>query len=299
VTRRSIPSLVLTCLLAVGGVRAGESWEQKGDAAWNRRAVGFAATGVVSAEAIGTAVDCYERAFEAAPQSLALRFKLMKALYFQGHFVIEPRKSAKQIFTRVAELGEGGVNQLLEAAGGAIELRKKKPRERARLLAGTPHAAEAHFWAAIGWGLWGMSHSHAASGFKGVAGKIRDYAEIVQQIDPGFADAGGLRLLGRLHTATPKVPLFSGWIDRAEGLRLLERANAISTADPRNPLFLAEAILEQEPAQRARAITILRELCARAPDPDRLVEQSEMIASARALLDKVGGQPLAVGDDKP
>jgi hypothetical protein len=148
----------------------------------------------------------------------------------------------------------------------------------------------AHFWGAIAWGLWGMSHSYFASGTKGVAGKIRDHAQAVILLDSNYADAGGLRLLGRLHTATPKIPLFTGWIDRTEGLELLERAYEVSDRDPRNALFLAEAILEFRPEQKERALELLREVSSRSPDPSYLVEQTETLSSARLLLAKWKGR---------
>jgi hypothetical protein len=119
---------------------------------------------------------------------------------------------------------------------------------------------------------------------KNAARRIRDHARIVTLIDPEYADAGGMRLLGRLHTATPRVPLFTGWIDRREGLELLGRANTISTRDPRNPLFLAEAILDHDPRRSVEALELLTELARRAPDPAYVVEQTEILEQARALL---------------
>ena len=149
----------------------------------------------------------------------------------------------------------------------------------------------AHFWAAIAWGLWGMSHGYLEAGARGVAGKIRHHAQQVIDLDPGFADAGGLRLLGRLHSATPKIPLFTGWIDRERGIELLRKANRISTRDARNPLFLAEALLEHRPEARQEAIELLREVSARSPDPQRLVEESETIEGARQVLERLGEGP--------
>ena len=161
--------------------------------------------------------------------------------------------------------------------------------ETVSLAEGDQSAVRAHFWAAIAWGLWGMSHSYFASGTKGVAARIRDHALKVISLDEEFADAGGLRLLGRLQTATPKVPLFTGWIDRAEGLSLLDRAYSLSNRDPRNALFLAEAILKYLPEQRVRAVGLVREVSARSPDPDYLVEQTETLTEARRLLAELEG----------
>jgi hypothetical protein len=83
------------------------------------------------------------------------------------------------------------------------------------------------------------------------------------------------------------VPLVTGWIDRREGIAMLERANAISTRDPRNPLFLAEALIEHAPQRREEALRLLREVAGRRPDPGFLVEETETIREARLLLERL------------
>jgi hypothetical protein len=113
-----------------------------------------------------------------------------------------------------------------------------------------------------------------------VASRIRRHAEVLIELDPRYADAGGLRLLGRLHTATPRVPFVTGWIDRREGIELLRRAHATSTSDARNALFLAEALLEHAPDRRAEAIALLREVAAHSPAPESVVEETETIDAA-------------------
>jgi len=170
------------------------------------------------------------------------------------------------------------------AAGGAAAFAHLEPAELARRLAGVPLAREAVFWSGISWGVWGQNHARLVAAHRGAAARIRERAETLIALDPSFASAGGLRLLGRLHAIAPKVPLFTGWVDRREGLALLRRANAISTQDPRNPLFLAEAILDQEPAHRAEALALLREVVGRTPDPGQLLEETEILEQARATL---------------
>jgi hypothetical protein len=142
----------------------------------------------------------------------------------------------------------------------------------------------AHFWSAVSWGLWGMSHSRMRAGASGVATRIREHAERVIELDPEFADGGGYRLLGRLHTATPKIPLLTGWIDRELGVELLETACRTSSADPRNPLFLAEALLRFRPGERDRALRLLEDVAGREPMEGRRAEDLEAIGQARELL---------------
>lgn len=252
----------LLALLATMEPLAAVDSVEVGDLAWAQRAGDFARDGRVPAEPARRALTAYEQALAAAPESLDLRFKVMEARYFCGYFLTDSPKERRRTFEDLVILAEDTV-AVSETSQDAVR---------------------AHFWAAISWGLWGMSHSYLASGAKGVAGKVRDHAQKVISLDPGYADGGGLRLLGRLHTATPRIPLFTGWIDREEGLALLERALELSDEDPRNALFLAEAILEYRPADRRRALELLRELSSRSPDPDHLVEQSEALSRARRLL---------------
>jgi hypothetical protein len=237
---------------------------------------------------VGRAVLAYEEALAAEPLDDALRFKLIEALYFQGQFATEERKTRKAIFSRALELAEE-IATRIDRQAGAAAAERLEPERRAERLRGTPAAAPAHFWAAITWGLWGLSHGHAAAARRGVAAKIRDHAQLAASIDPAYRDAGGLRILGRLHTVTPHVPFFTGWIDRKRGIAFLEGANALSARDARNPLFLAEALLDHAPERRDEARHLLRDVAARQPDPSYLVEETETIDQARRRLAALEG----------
>jgi hypothetical protein len=114
--------------------------------------------------------------------------------------------------------------------------------------------------------------------------KVRDHARLAVLIDERCEDAGGLRILGRLHTEAPWVPLLSSWVDRRQGIVLLRRALAISRRDPRNLLFLAEALLKHQPDRQAEALELLRELVRRQPSPDEVVEDATVIEEGRRLL---------------
>jgi hypothetical protein len=245
---------------------------QLGNRAWTERAGEFVRTGHVPPEPVERALTAWLAALEENPEDFELRFKVMEALYFKGYFVVESESDRRRLFERLAIMAEEVV------ADVEAHLPPTSREEERRML------ARAHFWAAIAWGLWGMSHSYVASGARGVPSKIRDHAEQVVALDEAYADGGGLRLLGRLHTVTPRIPLFTGWIDRLEGLRLLDRAYSISRRDPRNALFLAEAILSFRPEDRSRAVELLRDVSRRQPDSSRVVEETETIRAARSLL---------------
>ena len=254
--------LFLALLLLAVSVRA-EDAEARGDRLWARRAEGFAATQRVDPAIAGGAVSAYEQALAAHPESLRLRFKLVEALYFAGHFADRDPDAARRRFERAVEVSE----EACARSGGA-----------------GPEAVEAHFWAAISWGIWGMSHSTLAAAMHDVAGKIRDHASRVAALDPGYRDAAGWRILGRLHSQVPRVPLVTDWVDREKGIALLRKANAASDRDPRNPLFLAMALLAEHPRERAEALMLLRSVAARTPRADQLVEETEMIDEARKVL---------------
>ena len=273
---------LLLALLLVPVARAESSSDAiaRGDAAWALRASDDGADAARSSEARAA----YEDAVRIEPSSLEARFRLLDALWFDGHFAQPDRADKRRTFTRMTAVAEGTVALTEARAGTQATLDALAPDERARRVGALPNVADAHFWAAIAWGLWASSHGNAACGLKGVAAKVRDHATVLVAVDERFADAGGLRLLGRLHSQAPRVPLFTGWIDRDEGLRLLERANAISEADPRNPLYLAEALLDRAPSRRDEALELLRGVAARTADPAHRLEQQEIIDEARRVL---------------
>ena len=272
-----LPAGPLAAAPAEGGEVESLSPAERGDAAFAHRADGFLDSGTPNAAAVREAIEAYEEALAERPDDVGLRLRLAEALYFEDHFVLDARKERKKAFDRLAQQCEKTVELAEAGKDGAVT---------------ADQLAEAHFWAAISWGLWGMSHSKAASGFKDVAGRIRDHADVLRSLDESHRDAGALRLLGRLHAATPRVPLFTGWIDPSKGVELLSRACEISKADARNPLFLAEALLDHAPERREEALALLREVAARTPDPSYLVEQTEILDQARARLEAETGRPV-------
>jgi len=91
-------------------------------------------------------------------------------------------------------------------------------------------------------------------------------------------------VLGRLHALAPRIPFFTGWIDRDVAIRELERAVALGPDEPLNRLYLAEAILEHRPKRRPEALRQLRTLLAAPPDPERPVESADARRQAREVL---------------
>ncbi len=279
-TIRAAACWLAACLLSAPVLA--ETPEDRGDRAYRQRAAGFA--GPSMPQLIDVAIAAYEEALRTQPNNLRLIFKLLNALYFKGYYVVADRQLKRQIYQRLVDLTGRALELVAAGTGRADELEDLSLERRAELLRVVPGAAEAHYWATASWGLWGMTHNPLKALAKGVGSKVRDHSRLLVLIDERHRDAAGLRMLGRFHTEAPKVPLITGWIDRSAGLAMLRKAVGISRYNPRNLLFLAEAILEYDEDNRAEALALLRELAVRKPSPEDLVEHSESLELARALL---------------
>ena len=255
----------------------------RADAAWARRAEGHQA-GRAGSEPIGEAVTAYEEALAATPRSIAVRERLLRALYFQGQFATDEGAPRRAVHRRGRELAEEGIRQLAEEQGLTAPFDLRSPQETAAALADRPEAAALFFWAAAHWGLWGETSGALAAARQGVAGKVRDYAETVVLIDERYETAGGHRILGRLHTEAPRIPLVTGWVDRRVALASLERAVMLAPSDPLNRLYLADALLRFQPRRRAEAVAMIETLIAELPRTDSILEDESILADARRVL---------------
>ncbi|MEZ5330972.1 MAG: MMPL family transporter [Thermoanaerobaculia bacterium] len=250
--------------------------EARGAEAWARRATDLG----VDPVAVDEAVAAWEEALAADPEDLALRWRLLEALTFRGDHAEESSRRAD--WDRVLDLAREGLAQVERGAGVPADAPLE---ERITAVRWAPEAAAAHFWVAAAWGLWGTAHGNLASAGRDVAGHMRDHALAAIALDESYADAGGLRLLGRLETVAPKVPFVSGWIDRWDGIDRLERACAVSRRDPRNPLFLAQALLAWAPERRCEALSLLEGLAGRRPAARRRVEEAVLEEARRTLAE--------------
>jgi tetratricopeptide (TPR) repeat protein len=117
-----------------------------------------------------------------------------------------------------------------------------------------------------------------------VGAKVRDWGETLIALDERFESAGGHRVLGRLHSEAPRVPLVTGWVDHDRAISELEKAVALAPDDLANRLYLAEAILDHRPSARARALQLLREVASATPGADTQVEDAATAAAAGRRL---------------
>jgi len=274
----------LLAVACVGGARATAPEEQRAAACWVARDRGFEATGRVDPAPVRCAIEGFAAAAAAEPERLELRFREIEALWFAAHFVGPKGGEARALLDRCVELAEGAIAEVGRRAGGAALDPDAEPDRQAEALAGVPEGGAAHFWAAIAWGEWALQRGPLAAIARGVPARLRRHAEIAARLAPDLRGGGGLRLLGRLHAVLPRFPGLTGWVDRARGVELLREAAARAPSDPRNRLFLAEALLEHEPASRGEAVALLGGLTSGRADPAERVEQTETLRAAADLL---------------
>jgi len=267
----------------------------RGDAAWARRAEGHAG-GKARPEPVGEALAAYEAALAARPDALEPRWKLVRALWFQGEFASASEAAARAAYERAIALAEPAVTQVGARLGTpSPERAALRPAAlRARLEPDELHdAAQLYFWAAVGLGAWSRSAGLLEAVRAGVAGRLHEYTEISIALDPSVEGGGALRLLAHLHAALPRVPLLSGFVDRTRALPLAARAAAEYPEHPGNPYLVALTLLELAPERRAEALRLVEQTASLEPRPEQLVEDTALRLGARARLEAEGGPERA------
>ncbi|MFN2387871.1 MAG: hypothetical protein ABR576_16590 [Thermoanaerobaculia bacterium] len=234
---------------------------------------------------ISRAITAYEAAAEERSNAEA-RWKLARALYFRAAYTgldAQGRLAILELARRVGDEALSILAERAEARGHAGVLRKP-PGETARALHDDVDASPAFFWSAVAWGEWALAVGKVKAARTGAATRIRDSAATVIALDPDFEEGGGHRILGRLHHQAPRIPLLTGWVSRREALRHLRAAAKSHPRNFVNRLFLAEALADGGPGQRAEAIRIVRELLREKPSPGHFVEEVKIQQDARRDL---------------
>lgn len=276
--------IALVLLAGVGclGARGGDL--ARGDALWDARARG-ANEGRPLVAPIRGAVQAYERALEARPEGLEARWKVLRALHFEGEFASADAKHACETFDRGCEIAEAGLERLARDLGSAQRLDELAPDAvRALLDSGgiaPQDAARLHFWSAIHWAAAARARGLLAAVRDGAANRLHRYASLAIALEPDYDEGGALRLLGRLHASLPRVPFVSGWVDRSQALPLIERAWSIAPENPGNRLLLALTLLDQAPEREGEADRLLEQVAELVPRPSMRVEDLAMQRAAR------------------
>jgi len=255
----------------------------RGDAAYLQRAESHSGA-VAQAEPIGDSIAAFEELLTQDPENLEARWKLLRSLYFQGEHVLQDPDERLALYEKAREIADVGREQVAIAAGLGNDPDSLKTEELAAALADQPEAAQTYFWSAVHWGLWGRYRGKMAAAKEGVAKKIRNFSKVVITIDEEIEEAGGHRVLGRLHSEAPKLPFFTGWVDRKIAVSELRRAIELAPDAPLTHFYLADALLEHFPNQEQEARDLLNDLVQLEPDPNFVVEQTQVIEDAKALL---------------
>jgi hypothetical protein len=251
------------------------------DSLWALRADGADSNGA-QAQPVAAAIAAYEAAVEANPDDLEARWKLLRALHFQGDHVLDDPDDRLVHYERSRQLADEARTMLGRRAGHPID--PSETRKVADALRNEPWAAEVYLQSAIHWGLWGDNTGKMKAAREGVGGKLRDFAQTAIEIDEHADAAGGHRFMGRLHTEAPRIPFVTGWVDRKTAVRALERACELAPAEPYNQLYLADALLRFGKDRRAEALRRLEQLIATPPRPEFAVEDAAALRDARAIL---------------
>ena len=259
-----------------------------GDKAWSLRAEGHRES-LAELEPIQKAIDAYTAALDEEPDNLEARWKLLRALHFKGEFVLENRDDRRILFKHGREIAEAGTLQVERQYGLNKNMFKMKPADVAKAIGKNTPIAELCFWSSASWGLWGQYSGIMAAIRKGVVKKIRSFAEIMILLDDQVEKGGGHRLLGRLHTRVPKIPLFTGWVNRDLSISELRLSLEIAPDDLLSKYYLAEALLKYRTSEKQEAMDILQDIVKSQPDAGRLVEDTRTIEDAGKLLTKPDG----------
>jgi hypothetical protein len=250
------------------------------DRAWQRRDEGHVG-GRASRERIAEAIAGYETA-SAGSENAEARWKLARALFFEAKLTGLDRDAELAIYHRARKVGDEAIAILRRRAGNLPE--NASPARVAAALARDRDAPATYFWTSVAWGEWGQLAGRLRGAKDGAATRIRDTAATVIALDPAFEEAGGYRVLGRLHQRAPRIPYITGWISRAEGLRNLRLAVRTAPKNFVNRHFLAEALAAGGSSARAEAIQIETELVADTPSPAHLVEDLAIQDEAKKNL---------------
>jgi tetratricopeptide (TPR) repeat protein len=262
--------------------------EGAGDAHYLRRADGRQGD-VAEPREIDAALTAYDAALRKNKSDADSRWKYLRATYFKAEYTgLGPDQKAA-LYERAMPVAEEAV--ALERRRAADKVGSNpaglEPSQIGTALAGDVTAGETFFWNAVNWGQWSLVHGKMAAVRQGVAGKIRDSARATIAIDPKLEDAGGQRVLGRLHAVAPKVIFFTGWVDRDESVRLLRQAVEIAPGNLVNRFYLAEA-LHEFTEDKAAAVDLLKSVLAATPHPDHLIEDLRVQADAKKDLESWG-----------
>ena len=280
-----IVATLLCSMLCASGARASSAALADADVLWARRADGQV-DAKARPEPVRAAITGYEGIISADPQNLEAYSKLLRALWFSADFATEDPAQERRTYEQAQDVSERAFAALAERVGGGEALEELSPEAlRARLPAADHHdAAELYFWHAVNLGAWSRIAGLLEAVRNGVANRLHEATLRSIALDPDVEQGGAIRLLSRLHSELPRVPLLSGWVDHAQALPLAERALAKYPQHPGNPYLLGLAILSNAPERRTEGLRLIESTARLEPRSDHVVEDLAIQIDARDLL---------------
>lgn len=264
---------------------------KEGDRHWDLRAEGAQDSHAASKE-IDEAIANYRRALVLDPDSLSIRWRLMRAMYFKGKFGTNDNERKKTIFDDGKAIGEEAIRLIRNEASlrTGKSMDKAGPVDLGRVIGDSPDVAATFLWLSANWGEWTLASGKLQAVRQGVATKIRDLALAVSQMDPTYAEGGGYRVLGRLYHQVPYIPFITSWASTKEAVGFLRRAYEIGPQNSYNRLYLAEALWDLGGESRKEARMVAEALIWDAPRPAFLIEDRWAMEQAQMLIEMMGNE---------
>ncbi|HUK57045.1 MAG TPA: hypothetical protein VLY20_10345 [Nitrospiria bacterium] len=287
-----IPSFFLSApAYSQGTAPPPSSLIEEGDRHWDLRAQDAKGSTADSKE-VDRAIAAYREALDSDPESLAARWRLMRAFFFKGEYATEDNGEKRKIFGEGRAIGEKALQLIREEASrrAGKSFDKAGPVELAPVFENSPDVIGCFFWSSADWGMWALAYGKFQAVRQGAAGKIRELATAVTMMDPAYAQGGGYRVLGRLYHQTPYIPFLTGWASTKEAVGFLRKANQIGPRNSANRLYLAEALWDLNNASRPEALKLAEDLVHDTPRPEFRVEDQAAEERARELLAKWRGK---------
>ena len=286
--RRALTWLLSLVLVGSLGLSRSETRDatDSGDAAYRQRALVLDGDRA-DPERIRRAIEAYEDALRAEPESIEVRWRLLRALYYLGDFAAIADREKAAAFVRGRASAEETIALVADRLGAPpVALAADERRERTVAAGVDPRdLAELFFWASVHWGAWSRDAGLVASVREGVANRVFDYARVSAELDPSIERGGAHRLLSRLHATMPRVPFVSGWVDRELAVPEAKRALGVAPDDSGNQFLLAITLLDLEPGRREEAVQLLARVAATDPRPEWVVEDRAVRQAARERLE--------------
>lgn len=283
---RRIATLALALLCAFAAP-AEASDLARADALWARRAEGQV-DAVARPGPVRGAIEAYERAIAAEPLGLEAYWKLLRALWFAADFASADTGEERRTYERAGEVAERAFAVLALRVGDRETLDRLDPEAlRAAVPAADRRdAAELYFWHAVNLGAWSRIAGLLQAVRAGVAGRVHEATLRSIALDPGVEQGGAIRMLSRLHSELPRVPLLSGWVDQERAVPLAERALSEYPQHPGNAYLLGLALLSSSPHRFDEGLALIAGTASLEPRSDHVVEDLAIQISAREWLEE-------------